>query len=148
MPGLLFLSLSVGSLFLLLLFLLFTGKVRRKWLLSASALFGNLGRKGREPFRIFIGTSIVFCLALFAFGLLFYPLVFIPFANRANTLAMYPTPLSGYFYYSQQPMNDYYDGIKDFLAFNTFEPFFLVLLLALALFIGLSAFVLGRKERR
>lgn len=146
--GLLFLSLSGGSLFLLLLFLLLTGKVRRKWLLSASALFGNLGRKGREPFRILIGTSIVFCLALFAFGLLFYPLVFIPFANRANTLAMYPTPLSGYFYYSQQPMNDYYDGIKDFLAFNTFEPVFLVLLLALALFIGLSAFVLGRKERR
>lgn len=142
--SILFLSLSVFSFFLLFLFLLLTMRVRRKWLSSMQDVLCAFGTRMKAT-NLYFSGQMAFLLVLVLLSLLLYLAVFLPMANRMNALATMPPRIDGFFYYSQQPLNDYYDGITTFLPFQRFEPAFLFVL-ALFLYPLFSLFLLRKKK--
>lgn len=118
---------------LLLFYLIFTTKGRKEEKQSIQKTIENNG----VSYHVF-STSMIFLRGafysfVFLVSSLLYRFVFIPKANMKIVEISYGIHPDGYFYYSLEPMNSYFDSMTYPIPYLTFEKTFF--LLALFLFI-------------
>ncbi len=130
---------GLSLLFLLLFrFLSFKGEKRKLVSLKKVYAFQELSSKGAD-LGIFLFEAWKI-LPTFLLSVLLYFVTFLPLANETMMKEAYRNPPSGYYYYSMEPNNSYYDSLTSPLPFLSPNPI-LFLLLGLGVFLLLLFFL-------
>lgn len=135
--GILYFVLSGLSLLFLILFRFLSFKGEKRSLVSLQKIFAyrQLSPKGTKMgILLFEGGKLMFPILL---STILYFVLFLPFANETMMKEAYPNPPVGYYYYSMEPQNAYYDNIASPLPFLSFNPLILLLLATFFLFLVL-----------
>lgn len=135
-----FLSYWIGFSCLLVLevfFVILTIRGKKKENRSLRLALMNQGRSLRRFRLVVLIHSVILYLPSLIFGFLFYPLLAIPYANDAAMKLSYQ-PVEGFYYYSQEPKNPYYDGIFSPVQQFTFEGLFFLILFVFLLLVSLE----------
>lgn len=119
------------------LFSYYSYKGKSKWFSELKSIY-NRNSLSTHVFKrdAFIGNSIS-KIAYVLLSIIPYIYICLPLVNYINMCEKYSiTRVEGYYYYSMQPRNPYYDGILSPIQFNTFSWMFLVVpLMIILLFI-------------
>lgn len=131
--------LSALCLLFLLLFRFLSFKGEKRGLITIKKVYAyqELSKAGEDlGILLFEAMKI---LPSFVLSTLLYFFLFLPIANETMMKEAYPHPPLGYYYYSMEPQNPYYDNITSPLPFLSPHPL-MFLLLALALLLLLLFF--------
>lgn len=113
-------------------FLSFKGEKRNLVSLEKVYAFQELSLKGANLGILLFETLKI--APTFLLSVLLYYVTFLPLANETMMKEAFPNPPSGYYYYSMEPNNSYYDSITSPLPFLSPNPIlFLLLVLGLSL---------------
>ncbi len=113
-----------------LIYSLVSGKGKKKGVRDLLSAFTHQGVSQGKVYRSLALVSAFLFLPSLVLPFLFYPSVLIPLANFQNMDAIYKSSRpDGFYYFSQEPLNSYYDNIVSPIAFNTFEYLFLIVIL-------------------
>jgi ABC-type multidrug transport system ATPase subunit len=129
----LFFALAVVCLVIELIYLFVSEKGIRKWARTLTSVYRHNGLSEKKVKDSFAAISLLETLPFAVLGFLLYPLAGIPFANYQNMVDRFQRVPAGFYYYSQQPLNPYYDALKTPFAFNSWENVFVGILALLAL---------------
>lgn len=115
----------------------------KRWRNSLYHLYQNNGFSA-SSFRIglLLSKAAVFLPSLILSFLLYF-LLALPFANYKERTRIYDKRRDGFYYYSQQPQNGYYDSIRHPVPFETYQPYIFLLLVLFTLFVLIQWIILS-----
>lgn len=114
-----------------LIMALLSGYSRNSSALISREVLGHLGLDKKRLSVGLFGTSLLAYLPVVALSAILYPAVLIPMANYQNMVVLYGEDRpDGYYYYSEQPANPFYDSIQSPVRFVSFEWVYLFVVLA------------------
>lgn len=127
-------SLSAGSLLCFIFIICFTSKTKRKQYQNLVNIYDS-----NQISRSSLNKGLLFAIVLeqlvvFLISFLLYIFAFIPISNFNLMKALFVKPNGGYYYYSQQPLNPYYDNIKSPMKIFSFDPIIFILIVITLLF--------------
>jgi len=123
----LYYALSIITLLFIIIFRFLSFKGEKRSFVSLKKIFAynQLSRKGEETgVAIFESLKVLPALLISIVLYLFY---FIPLANYSLMVQSFPSIMPGYYYYSMEPINSYYDSINQPLTFISYNSLILVL---------------------
>ncbi len=119
-----FLTLSIFVLIIYLIFLFVTLKAKKKWIKDTYSCYVRNGISKKHFYLDVFMDTLLFLIPLLVISLVSF-FSFIDLANYINMTKNFIKP-EGYYYYSQQPLNNYYDSITKPIAFNKFNCFYFI----------------------
>lgn len=143
----LFLPLSVICLFADFFFVFFVNRTKNKWYQKTKSVFQRNGLSAKSlnlGILLVDGIGVLLGIILSVF---LYIFAFIPQANE-YVMKLHLTPPVGYYYYSQQPKNPYYDSINKPMELITFEPVFIVAIVLCIVMLLITFYLTTRKQEK
>lgn len=140
--------LSIICLSLYLFFSFFTRKVNRRWYRKQKNIFQRNQMSVRSLNLGLLISHYLEIIPALLISFIGYLVFFIPLANEQLMIAYDQPRVEGYYYYSQQPLNPYYDGYTKPIEWIHFEPLILCLFIAFILIPLIHYYWLTREKKR
>lgn len=128
-------------------FVFFVYQTKNKWYQKTKCVFQ---RNGLSATSLNLGILLVDgigALMGILLSVFLYIFAFIPHANEHLMKTTIPFPPAGYYYYSQQPKNPYYDSINKPMEVITFEPLILVMIFAVIAMVLLNQYMMTKSKK-
>ncbi len=132
-----------------LFFVFFASKGEKKLLHSSLSVYEkNSFSKASHSFSLLL-TNLIETLPSLLIGIRSYFFLFLPKVNKTIRMESFTKP-EGYYYYSMEPVNPYYDNILKPFQCHAFHPFFFFsfAMFFLMIFTGFIALMIHRKNKK
>jgi len=124
-----FYLLSIIFLLADMFFVFFSKKGKEKWFTSLKSVYQNQNISASSLKIGLLISNIIEEIPALTLSILLYFFVFLPKANFDTMVFFFSKNREGYYYYSQEPLNNYYDSLlKPISIYNFNYPFFLIIL--------------------
>lgn len=122
---------------------------RKRWCGSLSHLYQNHNFSSLSMRLGILFSKVVNFLPNLILSFILYFVLCLPVANYKGRIMVYSYRQPGFYYYSKEPRNNYYDSLTHPVSFETYLPyiFFLLILFALLLLIQWLFLAVPAKEK-
>ncbi len=140
-----FLTLAIFILIIYLIFLYVTLKAKKKWIKDTYSCYVRNGISKKHFYLDVFMDTLLYIMPLLVISLVSY-FSFINLANYINMIKNFIKP-EGFYYYSQQPLNNYYDSITKPIAFNKFNCFYFISYIIFLIYLLFKVLVIKIAEK-